>query len=317
MEYHSVYGEGPPDPREPLYHSEPFWIEANGCPGFLSEVGTFVANYSQICVDLGKTNANEVRVATRFGPADFFVFAEEDVQHIIWNYTAIVGRSWLKPRYALGYGQGCYGYDTRSKVERSVQGYRDTHFPLDTMHIDVDLQDDYRTFTVDKKSFPDPKEMFSELRAKGVKCCTNITPIINCQETGSPYKTLQQMLKNKYYVPDKRDLKGAVTSSSGQRYFCYENGELVVQDPNVDRPGFGDDYVYADSFNQGDSVPYRGAVNYGKYLGRPGFYPNLNRSEVRQWWGKQYEELIGYGLEFVWQDMTSPAISKEYGDMKS
>lgn len=30
----------------------------------------------------------------------------------------------------------------------------------------------------------------------------------------------------------------------------------------------------------------------------------------------QYQYLFDQGLEFIWQDMTTPAIAKEYGDMK-
>ena len=116
-------------------------------------------NYSHICIDLGKTDESEIRIATRFSPADCYVMAAEDLSQIIQHYTAIVGRSWLKPRYALGYGQGAYGYDSRTKVEHAVNGYRDNYFPLDTMHIDVDLQQDYRTFTVDTREdkFPEPQ----------------------------------------------------------------------------------------------------------------------------------------------------------------
>ena len=318
MEYESVYGNGPLDPREPLYHSDPFWIEANRNPGYRSKTGTFVANYSQICVDLGKTSSNETRVATRFGPADFYVIAEEDISRIIMRYTAIVGRSWLKPRYALGYGQGAYGYDTQQKVKGSAEGYKKSAFPLDTMHIDVDIQEEYRTFTVDTSSqkFPDPEKMFSELKQGGVKCCTNITPFINGEKSES-YETLNEMIKIGYYVSDERYLQGTVAGFQDQRYLCYEAGKVVISDPNVDRPGFKDDYIFKNVFNGGPSVPYHGGVNYGKSLGKSGHYPNLNREEVRDWWGQQYRRLIELGLEFVWQDMTSPSISKEYGDMNS
>ena len=47
-----------------------------------------------------------------------------------------------------------------------------------------------------------------------------------------------------------------------------------------------------------------------------GFYPDLNRKEVRDWWGTLYSHLMDSGLEFVWQDMTTPAIHTSYGDMK-
>ena len=321
MEYKAVYGQGPLDTREPLYHSEPFWIETNRNPGYQSKVATFVDNYSQVCVDLGKTDKNEIRIATRFNPANYYFFAGENISDIIREYTAIVGRSWLKPRYALGYGQGAYGYDTQKKVEETIERYRKEKFPLDTMHIDVDFQESYQTFTVDTKEnrFPDPKTMFYALRVRGVKCCTNITPFINCGGP-KPYKTLDEMIENQYYVTDERYLKGAPASYQDQRYLSYENGKVIISDPNVDRSGFKDDYVFREFFNKGafpDRKPYRGGVNYGNERGGPGYYPDLNRSIVREWWGDQYKHLIELGLEFVWQDMTSPSIAKEYGDMKS
>jgi alpha-glucosidase (family GH31 glycosyl hydrolase) len=42
----------------------------------------------------------------------------------------------------------------------------------------------------------------------------------------------------------------------------------------------------------------------------------LNNEDVREWWGQQYEDLFAMGLEFVWQDMTTPAIHESFGDMK-
>jgi alpha-glucosidase (family GH31 glycosyl hydrolase) len=49
---------------------------------------------------------------------------------------------------------------------------------------------------------------------------------------------------------------------------------------------------------------------------QPGHYVDLSTPENREWWGKQYEDLFNWGLEFVWQDMTTPAIGEAYGDMK-
>lgn len=43
------------------------------------------------------------------------------------------------------------------------------------------MQEDYRTFTIDTREghFPNPEQMFTDLRNMGVKCCTNITPYIS------------------------------------------------------------------------------------------------------------------------------------------
>ncbi|KAF7546076.1 hypothetical protein G7Z17_g8689 [Cylindrodendrum hubeiense] len=48
---------------------------------------------------------------------------------------------------------------------------------------------------------------------------------------------------------------------------------------------------------------------------QPGYYPDLNRAAARDKWGQQYQQLFDDGLEFVWQDMTTPAAGDCYGDM--
>lgn len=94
---------------------------------------------------------------TRFGDLDYYYFMGDETSSIIESLTSIIGRSELKPRYALGYHQGCYGYEKRSDVEWAVSKYRQYNIPLDGLHVDVDIQDDYRTFTIDKNKFPNPK----------------------------------------------------------------------------------------------------------------------------------------------------------------
>jgi alpha-glucosidase (family GH31 glycosyl hydrolase) len=191
MKYENIYGKGPLDDREPLYHSEPFWIEVDGQPGYRSQVATFIDNYSHVCVDVGMADPNVMQVATRFNSFQGIFVAADSTQKIIELYTSIVGKPRLKPRYVLGYHQGCYGYDNQAMVLEAAEEYRKYNFPLDGIHIDVDMQDDYRTFTIDKRDghFPDPEQMFTTLREKGVKCSTNITPYINSTQS-SDYSTL-------------------------------------------------------------------------------------------------------------------------------
>jgi alpha-glucosidase len=57
-------------------------------------------------------------------------------------------------------------------------------------------------------------------------------------------------------------------------------------------------------------------VYYGGDRGTTGHYPDLGRSQVRRWWGTQYQKLFDMGLEMVWQDMTTPAIRDTRGDMR-
>ncbi|KAH8648034.1 glycosyl hydrolases family 31-domain-containing protein [Tricladium varicosporioides] len=318
MKYENIYNEGPRCDAEPLYHSEPYWIEVDGLPGYQSQVATFIDNYSHVCVDIGKKDASTLRVGTRFNTFQCIMAAGNNFKDVIYLYTSIAGGPKLKPRHILGYHQGCYGYDTQQKVVDVVDRYRQVDFPLDGMHIDVDMQDNYRTFTIDTREgkFPNPTQMFSSLRAKGVKCSTNITPYIN-SEPNNHYSTYNEGVQNNYFIKDRRDKDPTAPTAEQQRYLIYGNGNARLRNPNVDRPPYShpDNYNFAEVFDSGKD--FHGGVFYGWGNGNPGVYPNLNNKEVRKWWGAQYKYLFDCGLEFVWQDMTSPCMAEEYGDMKS
>ena len=320
MKYQNVYGVGPQDDREPLYHSEPYWMEVASHAGLRSLLSTVVDNYSQVCLDLRMEDETAIRIATRFNELNCMIAAADSVSELIQTYTSIVGKPRLKPRYALGYHQGCYGYDTKEMVLECARRYREAGFPLDGLHIDVDIQRDHRTFTIDEREghFPDPVSMFGELRRMGVKCCTNITPHINSNaQEDYPYPPLDELTSNGYAIADRRDLHPQVREAHQERYQNYDVGRELIS-PATRRPGYSGQPDTCDlehTFNTGKL--FRGGVFYGWGNGAPGHYPNLNSRDVRIWWGKQYKYLFECGLEFVWQDMTSPCIAEEYGDMKS
>ncbi|KAI9698852.1 MAG: hypothetical protein M1820_007359 [Bogoriella megaspora] len=252
----------------------------------------------------------------------------DDVPRMIWQYTSIVGRPKLKPRFILGHHQGCYGYNSSATVNGIVDGYRRSQIPLDGMHLDVDFQDRYRTFTVDGINFPNVAGFLKNLRARGVKCCTNITPIMTLRESDSdPYHSLREFW----------DMGDKLNSATNLLPLCwrydspgYMNATHLDPDNLDDRPSFADyiggavyhdDYVFIEpdpSKQQGNynsGFPYHGGVSYGTNLGTPGYYPDLNRAVAREKWGQQYQFLFDNGLEFVWQDMTTPAAGFSFGDM--
>ncbi len=202
MRYRQVYNIGPLDDREPLYHSDPFFLEFNGVPNQDSVYGIYIDNPAQILVDIGYANSSRYMFGTRFGDLDYYFFLGDTAAEILDSFTSIVGRSRLSPRYALGYHQGCYGYEKREDLEWVVQKYRDYRIPLDGLHIDVDVQNNYQTFTINTQKFPDPKGMFAWLKKQGIKCSTNITPIISNRDPN--YSTYADGLANNYFVLDKR-----------------------------------------------------------------------------------------------------------------
>lgn len=303
MRYRQVYNRGPLDAREPLYHSDPVFFEFNGVGGNDNVNAVFIDNPGQVLVDIGYLNSSRYMIGTRFGDLDYYVFIGNEPPDVIGGLTSIVGRSRLKPRYTLGYHQGCYGYERRGILEWVVDKYRQYQIPLDGIHVDVDIQHDYQTFTIDTNKFPDPRGMFQSLRDRGIKCSTNITPVISREDPS--YSTYVQARDNGHFVMDRRH---EPEDADGKVYQLYSGG-------NEYSPNGG----YVEGFNSGE--PYIGGVYYGndgsgKELGTSGHYADLGRKDVRRWWGTQYQYLFDMGLEMVWQDMTTPAIRDYRGDMK-
>lgn len=298
MMYNQVYNNTSLAEREPLYHTDPFFVEVNRNPNTNVMCSTFIDNYSQISFDIGCTFTNAYMFGTRFGNLDYYVSCGDNFEALINNFTSTVGKSRLKPRYALGYHQGCYGYETRNDIEDVVNKYRENNIPIDGIHIDVDIQDKYKTFTIDNEKFPNPHEMFNILKAKGIKCSTNITPIISKLDDKN-YQTLKEGLEKNYFVSD---IRKDANSNDGRKSYYYEGGNLIESDS------------ICNDYNTGR--PYVGQVNYGGGNTMEGHYPDLNRKDVRYWWGEQYKFIFETGIEMVWQDMTTPCIDGKYGDMK-
>jgi alpha-glucosidase len=325
MRYRQVYNRGPLENREPLYHSEPFFYEFNGIAGSDNVNAVLVDNPSQVLMDIGYSNSGRYMFGTRFGDLDYYVLLGEDPKNILDSFTAFIGRPELKPRYALGYHQGCYGYECAADLKWAVDQHRHHGIPLDGLAVDVDLQENYRTFTIKsdyqtnknaphEQTFGSHKEMFSYLRDQGVKCSTNITPVISSQDksgnTGYYYSTYEEGKNNGYFVLDKRF---DPYNPESKEYQIYGGGNEYRSNQKWDQ------WPDPEGFDSGD--PYIGEVYYGKdgagnELGSPGHYSDFGRAEVREWWGKQYKYLYEMGLEFVWQDMTTPAIRDIRGDMK-
>lgn len=297
--YRKVYGKGAGDEHEPLYHSSTFFLEFNGTPGQTTACGFFVDNTSQTLVDLGVTDEDQVRFVSMFGELDYTMFVGDTPADVINGYGLLIDHARLKPRWALGYHQGCYGYTNRSILEETAKKYRDYQIPIDGLHIDVDIQQEFRTFTIDENNFPCPKQMFSDLRDKGYKCSTNITPLLKFDDA---YAVYTEAKASGFLVADRR------SAPAGRDHEVY-------QDYNGGAPVDGLNESKLDPSNYDTGGPYIGGVDYGNGQQALGCYPDLGRAEVRAWWGKQYQWLFEQGLEMVWQDMTTPAIRHERGDM--
>jgi alpha-glucosidase len=308
-----VLQAGPLNWTEPLYNSIPFFIEDNpnpltseGAPtGVPYAYGILLDNESQTYMNFGASSSfngnmyGKYFFGALYGEIDYYFLAGENAQEVLKQYSTLVGAAALAPMWALGNHQGCYGYYDQGKVISAIQQYRAAEIPLDGMHIDVDFQNNYRTFTASNLKFPGGGHAcFAAAAQLGVKCSTNITGIVTTQpldENGNatPYSVLEEGKELGVFVQDDR------AEGPGPAY----------PDPYVTNESYGVNY---------GSNPYpspgAGTENGGVALGTYGYYADLGQLPVREWWGRQYKPLLDAGLEMVWQDMTDPATQPSVSD---
>ncbi|MEI6947541.1 TIM-barrel domain-containing protein [Paraflavisolibacter sp. H34] len=314
---------GPLNPSGPLYNSMPF-VLAVGTSGAGGPVqysyGLFLDNVSQTYFNMGADDYSDMDgkyyFGALYGELDYYVLVGTEnsssanvVADVLNQYTVLTGRAAFPPKYAFGYQQGCYGYYDEKKLTAAAQSFRDAKVPIDGLHIDVDFQNNYRTFTISPNKFPNPKEMFDALHAQGFKCSTNITGIISgnpMDENGSydtPYPTRDSLINLNTQDCTLSTYKADAPVQPFIYNTRFQSGEA------------------SDLFLANESYGVNNGVNINPYnyptpkfpqgneqLGTYGFYCDMGRPDVQDWWGKQYDYLLRQGLDMIWQDMTDPAV---------
>lgn len=289
---------GPLAPVQPLYISIPMMIEVNPNPagpnaGAPYAVGTFVDNLGQSYFNMSSTSDlfGKWYFGALYGELDYYVMVGGATPDVLQQYTDLTGRAPMPPKYVFGYHQGCYGYFDRWKLAAAAYAYRAARIPLDGLHIDVDFQDNYRTFTHSEMKFPNVREMMDGLHESGFKCSTNITPLMTMNaldENGdvTPYQQMENMRAANALLFNTRD--GEPPAS--QLY----QGTVSYGANRGNNP-----YPYPPLTPQNGGIPLRAT----------GFYSNYGNPAVRDLWGQQYAHLVNdVGMDMIWQDMMCPAI---------
>lgn len=188
-----------------LYVSIPFaltWHEG-------SAAGLFWDNSERQVWDLGSSKPDEWQLKADGGDLVLYLFLGPSIGDIIRRYTELTGRMPLPPRWALGYQQCRYSYETRARVEEIAREFRQRQLPCDVLYLDIHHLDEYRVFTFGR-TFPRPAEMVSRLADEGFKVVTIVDPGV--KDTPA-FPVLKRGLKARAFVKSadgKTDYVGKV-----------------------------------------------------------------------------------------------------------
>ena len=96
--------------------------------------------------DIGYTKSDELKVKASDWNLDVYVITGTDVKDIVRQFRCLIGRSYIPPLWAFGYGQSRWGYESEDDVREVVKRYRDLDIPLDSVYLDIDYMERYKDF---------------------------------------------------------------------------------------------------------------------------------------------------------------------------
>lgn len=153
-----------------LYGAHNFIIVSGKTP-----FGVFFDYPARMTFDIGYTKSALLKVSCEYADLYVYVIEGENAYDIVKQFRKIIGKSYIPPRFAFGFGQSRWGYKTKEDFVKVLRGYRDHHIPLDMIYMDIDYMQDYKDFTVNEKNFPDFAGFVREMKEEGVR----LIPIID------------------------------------------------------------------------------------------------------------------------------------------
>jgi alpha-glucosidase len=150
---------------DPLYKSIPFFIALKHGAAY----GTFLDNTYKSSFDFGKESRDFYSFGSDGGELNYYFIAGPQPKQVIERYTALTGRTPLPPLYTLAYQQCRYSYYPESRVREIASEFRKRRIPADVLYLDIDYQDGYKPFTINRKYFPHFEQMIKDLGAEGFR----------------------------------------------------------------------------------------------------------------------------------------------------
>ena len=173
--------------------------------------GIFIDYPGYLTFDIGYTDNQLLTITPEDWNLDLYVIESEDglCASIVHLFRQMIGRSYLPPKWAFGYGQSRWSYKNEQEVREVAENHRANGIPLDAIYLDIDYMERYKDFTVDRSAFPDLPGLSRDLKKEGI----HLVPIIDAGvKIEKDYPVYEEGVKNNYFCKeeDGTDFVGAV-----------------------------------------------------------------------------------------------------------
>ena len=171
--------------------------------------GAFFDYAGKMEFDIGYTKRSVMQIHAASNNLTVYIITGESEKDIVKQFRKMVGRSYIPPFWAFGYGQSRWGYKTEEDIRTVAKQYQDAGIPLDSIYLDIDYMERYKDFTVDTERFPNLKGLATDMKEQGI----HLVPIIDAGvKIVVGYDVYEEGVQNNYFCKNAEggDFVGAV-----------------------------------------------------------------------------------------------------------
>lgn len=178
--------------------------------------GLFLDHPGQVEFDIGYSDLNEIRITPVSMDMDVYIIEGDSLKEIVRQFRQLIGRSYIAPRWALGYGQSRWGYENAEDIRAVCRNYREKQIPLDMIYVDIDYMNGFRDFTINEDRFPDFEGFVQEMKAQNVR----LVPIIDAGvKAEDGYFLDDEGRENHYFIKNSDGSDFVATVWPGEVHF--------------------------------------------------------------------------------------------------
>ncbi len=182
----------------------------------IEKIGLFIDTPGKVIFDIGYSMSEQLRIEIPDRNYDLYVITGPSSEAVVHTFRALIGRSYIPPRWAFGYGQSRWSYETADEVREVVREHRERGIPLDMVYLDIDYMDDYKDFTIDSEKFPDFPSFVQEMKEQQV----HLVPIIDAgiKKAEGTYSVYDEGMEKGYFCKDAEGKPFEVAVWPGRSY---------------------------------------------------------------------------------------------------
>ena len=158
--------------------------------------GIFFDYPTEITFDIGYTRSNTLTVSCGKANLKVYVIEGANAYDIVKQFRKMIGRSYIPPKFAFGYGQSRWGYITKDDFRKIADEHRSQNVPIDMIYMDIDYMERFKDFTLNEKNFPDFADFVQEMKDQHIR----LVPIIDAGvKVEKGYDIYEEGVVNNYF----------------------------------------------------------------------------------------------------------------------